>query len=125
KTPRCAPGRALSWSARTKRRSSSCRRSFAFPFGAVQQFGAPQALRHELLRVLRLHTEVVRDLLHRAAFKVSQPKNFLTAWRQTLQRLARRDLIGEAVEDAHRRRIGAIEVEVFVHRLRASVEAPV
>src|SRR5437016_7598423 len=100
---RCAAGRPSGWSSRS--------------FPAIVPLRAAEYLRQQLLRVLRLHPQPPADLDDAASFEIAHPKNLLVARLQSLQRLARRELVGKAVEDSRGRRIGALERLVVVERL--------
>src|SRR5256885_3145117 len=105
---RCAADRRNAWSSQS--------------FSAIVSLRAAENLRQQLLRVLRLHAEAAADLDDAEPFEVAHPQDLLVARLEPFERLARRELVGEAVENARGGRVRALERLFVVQRLD---EAPV
>src|SRR5207253_9879566 len=95
-------------------------------FRAVLLLRAAEALRDQLLRVLWFDAEVLGHFDDGAAVEVPEPEDLLAARREALQRFARGQLVGQAVEDAGRGGIDAIHLHRLELRGRnAPMRAPV
>src|SRR5947199_6901746 len=94
---------------------SSARSSRSLP--SVVPLRAAQHLGQQLLRVFRLYAEALGDLHDAAAVEVAPAQDVLVARLQPFQRLARRELVGKAVEDARGGRVGTLEGLVVIERL--------